>query len=551
LDRETSTTTLSNANLNGASGAPTYTQLVRTTIANTVGKWYWEVTPLSNGAWTHIGVSNAATAVTASDGDSINGWFYTGVAGNKRTNSTSTAYGATYTNNDVLGVALDLDTDSITFYKNGVSQGVAWSGVFAGKAVCPSVYDGANDITYAINFGQAPLHASATYDSASGGYFRYAPPTGFKALCQANLPTPAILNPELHMDVKTRTGTAATYSVTGLLFAPGLVWPKSRGRALDHALYDYVRGVQKQLESNTTTAETTEATGITAFNSDGYTGGALDQINGTTATNSFVDWLWKLGGAPTTDNVAGVGAVPTAGSVKIDGANSSATLAGTIAATRLSANTVAGQSVVKVTGTAANATVAHGLLSVPELIIAKAYSQTTEWPTYCANLANTEYLVLNTTAAKATAATYWNSTTPTPTVFSLGSSTNTNNTNGMVFHCFHSVAGYSKIGKFTAGGVDGNDAYVDCGFKPKYILLKRIEATSDWFVWDTARGTYNVVGPEVYPNLTSAEGTVTRLDITANGFKVRAAAASNPNVSTAQYIYYAVADVAGKYSLGR
>ncbi len=371
--------------------------------------------------------------------------------------------------------------------------------------------------------GQAPLHASATYDSAAGGYFRYTPPTGFKALCQASLPDVAILNPKLHFDVKTRTGTAATYSVTGLGFQPDLVWSKSRGRAVDHALYDSVRGVQKQLESNSVGAETTETTGLTAFNSDGYTGGALDQINGTTATNSFVDWLWKAGGAAVTN---------TAGSIT----------------SQVSANVDAGFSVV--TGTMANGggTVGHGVGKTPGLIIAKVRSTTDNWFVWHKNLTNLaqSYLWLDTTNAQQTSTGAWNNVAPTTTTFGLGSSFAANGTT-FVAYCFADIEGYSKAFSYT-GNASTDGAYVDLGFKPRWILLKCSSTTGNWVVFDTTRDTYNVMGEQLYPNLSNAGSTVTTLDVTSRGFKARIA--TDPN-SAQTFIGFAIADVAGKYSLGR
>lgn len=113
---------------------------------------------------------------------------YYGFNGDKYINGSATAYGSTYANNDVIGVAIDYDSNSVTFYKNNVSQGAITidSGVSWYPAV--STGTGSGTHTFSINFGQAPLHASATYDSASGGYFRYAPPSGYKALCQRNMP---------------------------------------------------------------------------------------------------------------------------------------------------------------------------------------------------------------------------------------------------------------------------------------------------------------------------------------------------------------------------
>ena len=283
-----------------------------------------------------------------------------------------------------------------------------------------------------------------------------------------------------------------------MAFQPDLAWMKSRGRAVDHALYDAVRGVQNQLESNQTGAETTETTGLTAFNSDGWTMGALDQINGTTATNSFVGWAWKANGA---------GASNTDGSIT----------------STVSANQAAGFSIVTYTGTGANATVGHGLGVAPKMVIVKQRSSgTTEnWAVWHSNIANTEYLLLNGTAAKATGATYWNSTSPTSSVFSVGTANDTNeSTKDFVAYCFAEIPGYSKIGSYT-GNSSTDGPFVWCGFRPKFILLKNASAVASWAVYDAVRDTYNVAQNLLNPDVANAESVTAACDATANGFKIR------------------------------
>jgi hypothetical protein len=509
------------------------------------GVWYFEYFPQNANEVYGICPASANLATLADPLSSLTpSYGYYGLSGNKYVNNVSTAYGAAYGATDCIGVLVNMDALTITFYKQTAGIGAFASqgaiSIASGTAYqIGMLYQASAARTFAFGFGARPFNYVTQHGSL---------PSSAKSLCTANLPTPAIIKPSLHFDVNTRVGTAATYSVTGKSFAPGLVWVKSRGRVLDHALYDTVRGVQKQLESNTTTAESTEATGITAFNSDGYTGGALDQINGTTATNSFVDWLWALGGAPTTDNVAGVGAVPTAGSVKIDGANKSTALAGSIAATRLSANTVAGQSVVTYTGTAVAATVGHGLLSAPELVIVRRRDVGNDWFCYHKTTGNTQYLILDSTAAAASAVNLWQNTTPTSTVFSINTNVGVNGSAATYLAlCFHSVEGYSKVGSFVCGGND----FINLGFKPAYLKIKRTDSTSDWFDFDNKRPAYNPIGGELYSNLASAEATTVRVDFTATGFKVRATAATNPNVTGATYVFIAFAEAPTKYSTGR
>jgi hypothetical protein len=181
------------------------------------------------------------------------------------------------------------------------------------------------------------------------------------------------------------------------------------------------------------------------------------------------------------------------------------------------------------------------------LLSSAAQGTTENWAVYNANLANTEYLLLNTTAAKATGATYWNSSTPTTTVFSVGSAADTNeSTKDFVAYCFAEIPQYSKAFSLT-GNANADGACVVLGFKPKLILLKCSSTTGNWYLFDTVRNTYNVLGEQLYPNLSNAGSAVTTLDVTSNGFKLRLA--GDPNAAQT-YIGFAWADVAGKYALG-
>ena len=422
--------------------------------------------------------------------------------------------------------AFRLTTAGALDYRNVTDAG-SWTSITTGLSGEQYPYG----VTQAANwnFGQAPLHASATYQFAAGGYF-YDTTSGYKALCQRNMPDPAILNPENHFDVVTYTGTAATKSITGLLFSPGLIEMKSRGRALDWAYYDSVRGVEKRLESNNTDAEVTgDTTGLTAFNSDGWTMGALDQINGTTATNSFVGSAWKAGGAPVTNN---------AGSIS----------------SQVSANVEAGFSIVTYTGTGANATVGHGLGKAPGLILNFrrgptganhfVYHSKVNGGVTPANY----YLLLSGTGAQTADALVWNNTVPTSSVFSLGSTGEVNfNTGTFVAYCFAEIEGFSKIFSYTGNG-SADGPFVHCGFKPKYVLVKCSSSTGTWRIYDASRPGYNVIGGTLQAESSGVETTAAEVDFTATGFKLRVA--TDPN--TAQtYIGIAFADVAGKFALGR
>jgi hypothetical protein len=327
------------------------------------------------------------------------------------------------------------------------------------------------------------------------------------------------------MDATLYTGTGASLAITNAgAFKPDLVWVKGRSGATDHALYDSVRGTTKQLESNTTDAETTEATGLTAFGTGGFTIGALAQMNTSAAT--YVGWQWQAGQGTTSSN--------TNGSIT----------------STVSVNATAGFSVVTYTGTGANATVGHGLGVAPKMIIVKSRSAVANWPVYHASLPSAAYyLRLDLTNAQANTANLWNSTAPTSSVFSLGNDS-TPNTNGAthVAYCWAEIAGFSKFGSYTGNGsADGPFIYL--GFRPKFVLVKNSQTGGSWVIHDTSRNTYNVADSTLYPNYSNAEASADApFDILSNGFKFRGTGVNN---SGETHIYMAFAENPFKNSNAR
>jgi hypothetical protein len=337
------------------------------------------------------------------------------------------------------------------------------------------------------------------------------------------------------MAATTYTGTGSALTIANTVgsasFQPDLVWVKGRSGATDHAVYDAVRGVQLQLESNTTTAETTETTGLTAFGSTGFTVGALAQMNTSAAT--YVAWQWNAGGSTVTNT------------------------SGTISA-QVRANATAGFSVVTYTGTGSAATIGHGLGVAPSLIIGKGRGSqvaTSNWATYHVSLGNTQRVWLDLTNAAGTSATYYNSTSPTNTVFSLGTEGTINGSGATyVAYCWAPVAGYSAFGSYTGNG-SADGPFIYTGFRPRWLMIKRTDtAGNNWVILDTSRDTYNAAGLYLYPNLSAAEddyrASTGPIDILSNGFKQRSTL-SNVNASGATYIYAAFAESAFKFSNAR
>jgi hypothetical protein len=476
------------------------------------GKWYWETTLTSAPS----GVSNLY-GPGISDKPLETGATYTGNRiyihsnGNKFNGATMTesAYGASFTNGDVIGVALDLDGGTLVFYKNGVSQGTAFSGLTG--TWFPLIRTDAT-ASGAWNFGQRP--------------FAYTAPSGFKALCTANLPAPLVTKPNTVMDVVTYTGTGAALTPTSSLgFNPDWIWIKSRSAATDHALYDVVRGAQARLESNTTDAEVTTDGGVTAFNSAGFTLGTLAQVNTSAAT--YVAWCWDAG----TSTVSN-----TQGSIT----------------SSVRANATAGFSVVTYTGNGASSgTIGHGLGVAPSLIIRKSRSATDSWFVYHRSIGATKYILLQSTTAEQTSIDAWNDTAPSSTVFSNGKDGILNGTT-YVAYCFAPVVGYSSFGSYTGNGSSTDGPFVYTGFRPRWVIVKRTDSTASWQVFDAARNTYNALTSVLFPNTADAEASnsVYAFDFISNGFKVRSSQ-TQFNASGGTYIYAAFAESPFNYARAR
>ena len=511
-----SSLTLSGANLNVSSSANYRSAMASFGMSS--GKWYWEYVVTAVGNDTILGISsNPSVTIASYPGNDALSWGYEAQVGNKYNNSSFSAYGATYTTNDVIGVAFDADSGSITFYKNNVSQGVAYSGLAAG--------------TYYAAFG---LGVSST-GSANFGQrlFAYTPPSGYKSLCTCNLPTPTIQNGANYMAATTYTGNGSTQSISnavnGVSFQPDLVWYKNRSVVASHNLFDSIRGVNQYLISDSTAQEGT-ISGVTSFNVNGFSVGSFSNGNGN--GEAIIGWQWKAGGTAVTN---------TAGSIT----------------SSVSANTTSGFAVVTYTGTGANATVGHGLGVAPSMVIVKARANATGWVVGHAYLNSGSspwnyYLSLESTSAQGSTSLTWNNTAPTSTVFSLGSGSGTNPASTMVAYCFAAIPGYSAFGSYTGNG-SSDGPFVYCGFRPRWVMVKNASVGGtgyDWYMWDSARQTYNVIGNTLAADLSDAEFSSSNLDFTSNGFKLRTTSATI-NGSGNTIIYAAFAECPINLSLAR
>lgn len=197
------------------------------------------------------------------------------------------------------------------------------------------------------------------------------------------------------------------------------------------------------------------------------------------------------------------------------------------------------------TGTGVAATISHNLGVVPELIIVKSRNQAYNWPVYSAAIGNTNRLFVNATDASSAwspTTAGWNATSPTASAFSLGTNVQTNGSGAtFVAYLFASCPGVSKVGSYTG---NGSSQTINCGFAAgaRFVMIKRTDSTGDWYVWDTARGIVAGNDPHLSLNTTAAEVTTDdTIDTDSSGFVVNQVAATNVNVSSATYIYLAIA----------
>jgi hypothetical protein len=514
-----SAVTLINGNL-GLTQSASWNGVTGTTGVSS-GKWYFELT-YGGGIACVVGVATPTYDVTTEPGDGATTvWRYRSDDGTKKNggSGSGSAYGATWTTNDVIGVALDMDSGTITFYKSNSSQGTAYSNL-ANNTVVPVVGIYSSSGTTSLNFGQQP--------------FTYTPPSGFKSLNTYNLPTPTIGGTSTtlankYFDATTYTGTGATLSVTNAGgFQPDFVWLKSRSATTNHHLYDAVRGTTKVVVGNTTESESTSANTITSFNSGGFTVGTNTAINTSAAT--YVGWQWWAGGSTVTN---------TTGSIS----------------SQVRASTTAGFSVVTYVGNGTGgATIGHGLGAAPGMLMFKNRDETggNSILVWHSSFTNREQMLLSSTAAIYNPGNglYFNSTTANTSVVTLGTSGSTNpSAVNMLMYAWAPIAGFSSFGSYTGNG-SSDGPFIYTGFRPRYIMLKCSSNITNWWVYDSSRNTYNEVDLGLIPSLTNADTSGYPLDFLSNGFKFRNSN-GDFNGSGRTYIYMAFAENPFKNSLAR
>ena len=464
----------------------------------TSGKWYWE----GKGAG-YVGAicskaGQNATASISAPGSGAIGWWQDGPVywdGNYN-NSGTTSYGTS----DIIGTALDMDNGIVYFYKNG---SLTYTITF-GDGTIPDLSDG---VFPCYNNGNPSGTKTAIYNFGQRDFF-YTAPSGYKALCTTNLPTPTIADGSDYFDTKLWTGNGSTQSITGLEFNPDWVWIKNRNGGHNHMLFDIVRGTGADLQSNSTATEGAAGSNdLTSFDSNGFSLGSNNAVNQSGRT--FVAWAWDAGSSTVSN---------TDGSIT----------------TSLRANAAAGFSIATYSGSGTNGdTIGHGLGVQPDFVIVKARNKSDDWRVYHSALGTGYFLALNS-ANSASSGANWQSISNTTLGLQNDSAINGSGYN-YVAYFFAAVAGYSAFGSFSSG----SNPFVYLGFRPKFILFKPSGTTGNWDIYDTLRSTYNESNQTLSPNLGGAEydAGANGIDILSNGFKCD----GGQNVSTT-YIYAAFAE---------
>lgn len=526
LDKNTNVT-INNGNLDAIYTGSVDVYGCFSTFSVSSGKWYAEFTATSLG-----GSSYPLVGIHRSSGSSIYSanfipeTYVNLKAGTSDNRGTAGPTFTAFVNGDVLGIAFNADSGEIFFSKNGTflnsGDPVAGTGEF---------FSGLTDGPF--KFGIGTFSSRTAIANFGQRAFAYTAPSGFKALCTQNLPTPTIgatstTQADNYFGISLYTGTGSQQSITGLEFQPDFFWSKGRSAANAHVLINAVNGPTKFLSSNNTDAEVTTTNGtLVSFNSNGVTLQADTNGYANFSGRTYVAWQWKANGA--------------------GGSNTAGTITSTV-----SANTTSGFSIVTYTGTGANATVGHGLGVAPSMVIVKNRTDgTRDWLVYHASVGNTAAVFLNLTNASTTNSAYWNNTSPTSSVFSLGNSSAGNgSTNNLVAYCFAPVAGYSAFGSYTGNGsTDGPFVYT--GFRPEFVMVKRTDVADEWYINDAVRNPSNVAGLTLRPNTSAAEANYApTIDMLSNGFKVRQSGAGY-NASGGTYIYACFAENPFKYSLAR
>ena len=492
------------------------------TFSLKTGKWYWECTPKStpSGSAPQIfGIvrgtdrPNGNSYISYDSNSNIYGIGYSDSGNIKGAVPDGSISGAnittgqtTFTLDDIIGLASDIENGTLSFYKNGTLvytvTGIGSHDWFAAQTTYGT---GSKN---SANFGQRP--------------FSYTPPAGYKSLCSKNLSPTSIVRPQKYFEAITYSGNGSARSITGLEFKPDFVWIKERtaGTNSSHRAFDIIRGAGNVLLPDGTNAELDRPTELTSFDTNGFSLGDATTVNENGST--VVAWCWKAGGTAVTNN---------------DGSITSS----------VSANQEAGFSIVVYTGNGSaggGGTIGHGLGKIPNIMFVKNRADASNWSgngnaggrlIYGTNkiyLHSGSGLISDTNEVTAATAT-------TFTVTTSGATNGQNDSH--VAYCWTEIPGFSKFDVYTGNG-SSEGAYVHLGFRPACIIIFNTSANTSHVIYDNKRSPINHVDEVLYPSAVNAEATgANEVDFLSSGFKHRSAD-NKVNSGNKKYVYMAWAE---------
>lgn len=520
------------------------------------GRWYWEAHGFSGVTSGYVGarpgmgtVDNSQASEATADGRFM---FYIHPNGdiNVRFNNSTvhTVSSTSYGDGDRIGWNVDLDNDTFHCYKNGSHiASYDYSSHLGGRKYWLTPCDGngsSGTPSFKYHFGEFG--------------FQYAPRDAtYLPLCQAYLPTPIQAPKDYFQCFKyagNSSGRSFTLGRTGKEWEPGLIWIKNLTSNTDHVLTDCCRGNDKVIKSNSSSAEYTESSGITGFNSDGFSVSGSDTKFNTTGSD-YIAWCWRAGGRPTANNSGGQN--PTSGSRMTDGVidTSSYSSAG-IYPTKMSTNTKSGFSIITYDGTGSNTTIPHGLTQKPNFIMWKALEDGYNWDVYHWNSptnhqnAHQATLMLNNEniARSVLHQDVTDTTIPVTQSYTGGSGSG----KGMVAYVFHEVEGFSRFGYYRGTTDNSRGAYIHCGFKPMWVSVKCVSRAEDsnsaWRTFDRIRTPENgIISALPLQEDYSAQNWNT-IYFTGNGFWWHGVSDPNVNQGSQRYVFMAFAEAPQKFA---
>jgi len=536
------------------------------------GKWYWEVHyDYDPGASNMIGIvavdeiTNSHTAQDPNSGFGTyfawdeRGYYYQATDGSHSNTSGKTSYSA----GDIISFAMDVDAGKLFIRKNDGSfedsgdpvNGTNPSFTFTANKVMTPLVNNYRSSRHVFNFGQNPsfsddasITAGTQTDSGGVGLFKYAPPSGYLAICAKNLDDVTIGPSQSsqandHFNTALYTGDGqTTQDVTGVGFKPDFTWVKERNSTSGNVLANSNVGYEYFLSSQSTQDESTGILNNNASRSnDGF------QTTNSGASNesgkTYASWNWKANGGTLTTNDASVTGVGTIDS-------------------QYQVNTDAGFSIITYTGTGTAGTIAHGLGKTPALLLTKNRTWDNEFSAWLwwhhkrdnAFASSTNYAYLNLSSAGGTSTTsFYRGDQISSTVFGVYTNDAINDASyNYVTWAWAEIDGYSKMGTYF-GNNSTDGTYVYTGFRPAWLIIKRTDSgqIGQWFIMDNRRIGYNGANYRLLADASNEEYTGTSsniIDFLSNGFKCRT---TSTNTNNGNYMYMAFAENPFKFTNAR